>query len=69
MASYMTEKQQQIYDFIKKYLRENQRPPTVQEIGDAIGKHKVGVWQHLQLMRKKGYIKITPNIARGIELL
>ena len=57
MASYMTEKQQQIYDFIKKYLR------------DALGKNKVGIWQHLQLMRKKGYIKIIPNIARGIELL
>jgi repressor LexA len=43
--------------------------PTVREIAAAMGISSVnGVQGHLKALQKKGVLKHTPGIARGIEL-
>lgn len=44
--------------------------PTVRQIAAAIGVNNVtGVVGHLKALEKKGYIRRTPNVARGIEVI
>ena len=37
----LTKRQQEIFDFIKRYCGEHGYPPTVREIGKAVGLHLV----------------------------
>lgn len=65
----LTNRQKQILDFIKRFIETNQYPPTRQEIMrefDIVG--YFAVHNHLHILENKGYIKIIPNIARGIIL-
>jgi repressor LexA len=44
--------------------------PSVREIAKHMGINNVtGVVGHLKALEKKGYIRRTPNVARGIEVL
>ena len=67
----MLPKQQQlILDFIIVASEENACPPTLTEIGTFLGGRSINlVRQQLRALEKKGYIKITPNVARGITIL
>lgn len=62
----MTEKQQEIFDFIVRYIRENLYPPTVREIGDGVGlKSTSSVFAHLRTMAKKGTLRCRREAAHG----
>ena len=66
----MTEKQQEIFDFIIWYIRENLYPPTVREIGDGVGlKSTSSVFSHLKTMKRKGYIDMPKGSSpRAIRI-
>ena len=66
----MTEKQQEIFDFIVRYIRENLYPPTVREIGDGVGlKSTSSVFAHLRTMAKKGHIEMSAGSSpRAIRI-
>ena len=65
----MTQRQQQIYDFIVAYLEENLYPPTIQEIGDGVGlAYKSSVFSHLLAIQEKGYIEVKNNSPRAIKV-
>lgn len=63
-------RQQQILDFIERFLDENGIPPTVRDIqrGCSISSTSV-VDYNLRLMERDGYLKRRSEVARGIELL
>jgi repressor LexA len=66
----LTQRQSEILSFIRKYLKENGVPPTHSEIATQFGlKGTYGVRQHLRLMEKKGYLRLSQGKARGIRLL
>jgi repressor LexA len=66
----LTERQQAVYDFIVRKSRENQAPPTVREIGEAFQIASTnGVRSILGALIKKGYIRRTPKLSRGIEIV
>ena len=65
----LTGRQAEILDMIKGYFDDNDRPPTMREISEQIGINHNAVGDHLKALVKKGYIKKTPGIARGIRLL
>ena len=68
MAS-STDKQQQILDFIKKQIKEVGYPPTVREIGDAVGLSSPStVHGHLSRLEKNGSIVVSRGSSRGIRL-
>lgn len=66
----LTEKQQVIYNFIKKTILERGYPPSVREICEAIGLRSTStVHGHLERLEKKGLIRRDPTKPRAIEIL
>ncbi len=70
MSNKLTERQNQIYEFIRAHLQDQGIPPSVDEIRDRLGLASTsGVHKHLVALEKKGAIVRIPNVSRGIRLL
>ena len=66
----LTSRQAEIYEYIKKYSKENRMPPTVREIGTHFEISSTnGVRSILAALIKKGYINRSPRLSRGIEIV
>ena len=66
----LTKRQQEIYDFIKRYSARHGYPPTVRDIGKAVGLASSStVHQHLGNLERIGLLKRDPSKPRAIELL
>ena len=66
----LTKRQQEIFDFIKKYSAKYGYPPTVRDIGKAIGLTSSStVHAHLSNLEKIGLLRRDPSKPRAIELL
>ncbi|NLG80834.1 MAG: transcriptional repressor LexA [Firmicutes bacterium] len=66
----ISHRQQQILDFITKQTELHGYPPSVREIGQAVGlKSTSTVHGHLSQLEKKGYIRRDPTKPRAIEVL
>ena len=66
----LSKRQAQILDFIKQEIRDKGYPPSVREIGDAVGLMSSStVHGHLQTIEDKGYIRRDPTKPRAIEVL
>jgi repressor LexA len=65
----LTQRQNEAYEFIRGYMDEHRKPPTMQEIGDALGIASTnGVYKLLRALEKKGWIEREKHAARGIRL-
>ena len=60
--------QEWVYRYVHQYIETQQRPPTVSEISAARGVTNHATWLVLKVLSRKGWIDITPHIARGISL-
>lgn len=70
MATKLSNRQQAILDFIRSEVREKGYPPSVREIGEAVGLASSStVHGHLDRLEKKGFIRRDPTKPRAIELL
>src|ERR1043166_849518 len=68
--SQLTERQREIYDFIKDKIESRGYGPTVREIGVAFKiKSPNGVMCHLKALEKKGLINREVHAARAIQLV
>ena len=66
----LTERQKEIFDFIRETVAASGMPPTVAEITAAMGVSSTnGIRGHLQALARKGAIELIPNASRGIRLL
>ena len=66
----LTKRQQEIFDFIKRYSAEYGYPPTVRDIGKAVGLTSSStVHAHLANLEKLGLLRRDPSKPRAIELL
>jgi repressor LexA len=66
----LTKRQQEIFDFIKRYSAKNGYPPTVRDIGKAVGLASSStVHAHLANLEKLGLLRRDPSKPRAIELL
>jgi repressor LexA len=66
----LTKRQKEIFDFIRRYAAKTGYPPTVREIGEAVGLHSSStVHAHLANLEKIGLLKRDPSKPRAIELL
>ncbi|MCR3922344.1 MAG: transcriptional repressor LexA, partial [Firmicutes bacterium] len=60
----------QILEFIKNEVRTKNYPPSVREIGEAVGLSSSStVHTHLSKLEQKGLIRRDPTKPRAIELL
>jgi repressor LexA len=65
----LTERQRQILDFLTSYLNAHGYPPTVREIGEAVGLASPStVHAHLANLERAGLIKRDPTKPRALEL-
>jgi repressor LexA len=65
----LTQRQNEAYEFIRGYVDQHRKPPTMQEIGDALGIASTnGVYKLLTALEKKGWIEREKHAARGIRL-
>jgi repressor LexA len=66
----LTKRQQEIFDFIKRYSAKYGYPPTVRDIGKAVGLASSStVHAHLANLEKIGMLRRDPTKPRAIELL
>jgi repressor LexA len=66
----LTKRQKEIFDYIKRYVRKYGYPPTVREIGKALGLHSPStVHAHLGKLEKSGLLRRDPSKPRALELL
>lgn len=69
MKNQLTERQEEILNFIKQFLEGNGYPPTLREIGKKFNiVSTFGVKRHLEALVKKGYLNIESNASRGITV-
>ena len=62
-------RQKQIYDYLCTYSAEHGYPPSVREIGKAVGLASPStVHMHLKFLEENGYIKRDSNKPRAIEV-
>lgn len=70
MRGTLTERQNQVFEFLRDYVRHHGKPPTIKEVGAGLGIRSTnGVHKMLVVLEAKGYITRTPNEARGIEIV
>jgi len=66
----LSKRQQEILDFIKKEVQTKGYPPSVREIGEAVGLASSStVHGHLARLESKGFIRRDPTKPRAIEIL
>jgi repressor LexA len=66
----LTDRQREILDFIKAEMRRKGYPPTVRDIGQAVGLSSSStVHSHLNALEAKGLIKRDPSKPRALEVI
>ena len=66
----LSKRQLDILNFIKQKVQEKGYPPSVREIGQAVGLASSStVHGHLSRLEEKGYIRRDPTKPRAIEIL
>ena len=70
MREKLTPKQRQVLNFILERLHTMGSPPTIREIARHFGFSSTGSPRvHLRALARKGYLRLNPQISRGIEVL
>src|SRR4249920_1250237 len=65
----LTARQQEIWQYLVQYVDEHGYPPTVREIGDAVGLASPStVHAHLANLERAGLLKRDPTKPRAIDL-
>lgn len=66
----LTTRQQEIWQFLADYVDDHGYPPTVREIGDAVGLASPStVHAHLANLERAGLLRRDPTKPRAIELV
>jgi len=69
MAKGLTDRQREVFEFIRDAMRTEKRPPTVREISDHFEfKSPKAASDHLAALERKGYISRKTSKARNIEI-
>ncbi len=70
MGKGLTRRQQEILTFVHRYTDAHGYPPSVREIGQALGLTSSStVHSHLTALEKKGYLRRDPSKPRALEIL
>ena len=65
----LTKRQEDVLDYVKSYIASHGYPPTVREIGKALGVNSPATIQaHLEGLEEKGFIRKEGTKNRTIEV-
>ncbi|HWR12937.1 MAG TPA: transcriptional repressor LexA [Rectinemataceae bacterium] len=65
----LTDRQQEILDFLTSFIEKNSFPPTVRETAKAFSISIKGAYDHIKALEKKGAIKLQENRSRALEIV
>tara|TARA_R100001377_G_C3194989_1_gene112354 strand:- start:3579 stop:3776 length:198 start_codon:yes stop_codon:yes gene_type:complete len=65
----MTEKQKNVLDFIKKWLKEFGYGPSQKEVAEAIGVNQSTARTHINQLIERGFLKRQLGKSRSLEVL
>ncbi len=66
----LTERQREIYEYIRKEVQKKGYPPSVREIGEAVGlSSSSSVHAQLEKLEQLGYLRRDPTKPRAIEII
>ncbi|MGH8997746.1 MAG: transcriptional repressor LexA [Acidimicrobiales bacterium] len=69
MAETLSGKRREMLDYIARCLRERGYPPSVREIGEAVGLHSSAtVHTHLAVLQREGFLERDPTKPRAIRV-
>lgn len=66
---HLTPANQRVFDSLVRITNEQGRPPSLTELAEASGKGISTARYHLHELDKKGFVRVTPDVDRGIEIL
>src|ERR1700716_2637921 len=70
MTEQLTERQNKILDYIRYVTKARNYPPSVREIGEAVGLSSSSrVHNHLNQLERRGLIKRDPSKSRTVQLV
>ena len=70
MPQQLNPRQRQILDYLQAHARRHAYPPTVREIGQAVGLSSSSTVQnHLNTLEQRGYIRRDPSKSRTVEIV
>src|SRR6202162_2300410 len=70
LTEQLTERQEKILDYIRRITRDRSYPPSVREIGEAVGLSSSStVHNHLNQLERRGLIKRDPSKSRTVQLV
>ena len=68
MTRGLTNRQLEVLDVIKDFIKANKITPTLKEVGDILGMASPSVLQHVRAIEKKGFLKREPFKSRSFIL-
>jgi len=70
ITNMLTDREREVYDFVRAYTDRHGVPPKLREIGVHLGVASRGtVHRYLRAIEEAGLIAITPDRARGVRLV
>jgi repressor LexA len=64
----LTEKQQAVLDFVEEFFARQGYPPTVREVAAHFAIQPRAAADHLEALKRKGYLRREPGLSRGLVL-
>ena len=66
----LTTKQTEVYNLIKKFIKEKGYSPTIRELCKILGLNSsASIHRHLKILKQKGYITYEEGKSRTIKIL
>lgn len=66
----LSPKQQNILNFIREFIRDNSYPPSIRDIGRALGISSTSVVKYnLDILEREGHIERDRTVSRAIKLV
>ena len=65
----LTPRQREVLDFIINFIQLHSYPPTIRETGEYFAISVKGAYDHVEALRKKGFIRVGDKRSRTIEVI
>lgn len=65
----ITKPQRRTFNAIRSFINKRGFPPTMQELGDALGISAASAHEQVKQLVQKGYLRREPRKARSLEIL
>lgn len=65
----LTERQKEVYEYIREFIHDNRYPPTIREIAGNFKFSVRGSYDHVKALEKKGFLRCHENRSRALEIV